>query len=92
MAVMQAEVRGHATANGPGHGFVVLGAVLGGVASLVAGLLVAAILNSWLAIDWVRGIATLAAGVVVARSLLRNVIQVARARLRYLKENAGTDR
>ena len=87
MAVMQGE-----TGSGPGLGFVVLGAVLGAVASLVAGLLVAAILNSWLAIDWVRGIATLAAGVVVAGSLLRSVIHVARARLRTLKENAGTHR
>jgi hypothetical protein len=85
---MTPEVR----SDGPGPGFVVFGAVLGGVASLVAGLLVAAILNSSLAIDWVRGIATLAAGVVVAGSLLRSVIQVARARLRYLKESAGTDR
>ena len=85
---MTREVR----SDGPGPGSVVFGAVLGCVASLVAGLLVAAVLNSSLAIDWVRGIATLAAGVVVAGSLLRNVIQVARARLRHLKENAGTDR
>jgi len=77
---------------GPGRGSVVFGAVLGGAVSLVAGLLVAASLNSSLAIDWVRGIATLAAGVVVAGSLLRNVIQATRGRLRYLKENAGTDR
>ncbi len=86
MAAMQAGGRG------PGLGFVVFGAVLGGVASVVAGLSVAAILNGWLAIDWVRGIAALAAGVVVAGSLLRGVIQVARARLRYLKENAGPAR
>ena len=85
---MAREVR----SDGPGPGSVVLGAVLGGVASLVAGLSVAAILNSWLAIDWARGIATMAAGVAVAGSLLRSVIQVARARLRYLKENSGTDR
>jgi len=91
-AVKQAEARAQATGSGPGPGFVVFGAILGGMVSLVAGLLVAAILNSWLAIDWVRGIATLAAGVVVAGSLLRSVIQVARGRLRYLKENAGTDR
>ena len=85
---MAREVR----SGGPGRGSVVFGAVLGGAVSLVAGLLVAAFMNSWLAIDWVRGIATLAAGVVVAGSLLRSVIHVARARLRYLKENAGTDR
>jgi hypothetical protein len=54
--------------------------------------LVAAVLNSWLAIDWLRGIATMAAGVDVAGSLPRTVIQVARARLRNLKENTGTDR
>ena len=76
-------------ADGPGPGFVVFGAVVGGVASLIAGLLVAAILNSSLAVDWVRGIATLAAGAIVAGSLLRSVIQVARARLRYLKDSAG---
>ena len=86
---MRTDARGQATGSGPGPGFVVFGAVLGGMASLVAGLLAAAILNSWLAIDWVRGIATLAAGVVVAGSLLRGVILVARARLRYLHENAG---
>jgi len=40
----------------------------------------------------VRGIATLAAGVVVAGLLLRNVIQATRGRLRYLKDHAGTDR
>jgi hypothetical protein len=76
----------------PGPGFVVIGAVLGGVASLVAGLLVAAVLNSWLAIDWLRGIPTMAAGVDIAASLPRIVIQVARARLRNLEENTGTDR
>jgi len=69
-----------------------LGAALGGVVSVVAGLFVAAVLNSWLAIDWVRGVATLATGVVVAGALLREVIQAARVRLRYLKENAGTVR
>ena len=92
VADTRAEARGQATRSGPGLGFVVFGTLLGGVASVVAGLLVAAFLNSWLAIDWVRGIATLAAGVVVAGSLLRSVIHVARARLRYLKENAGIDR
>lgn len=39
-----------------------------------------------------RGIASLAVGVVVAGSLLRVVIQTARARMRYLRKNAGTDR
>jgi hypothetical protein len=85
---MTREVR----SGGPGRGSVVFGAVLGGVVSLVAGLFVAAVLNTSLAIDWVRGIATSAAGVVVAGLLLRNVIQAARERLRYLKDNAGTDR
>ncbi len=76
---------------GPGPVPVILGAALGVLVSLVAGLFVAAVLNTWLAIDWVRGIATLAVGVVVAGSLLRGVIQAARVRMRYLNKNAGTD-
>jgi hypothetical protein len=85
-------MNGEVRSGGPGRGSVVIGAALGGVVSLVAGLFVAAVLNSWLAIDWVRGIATLAAGVVLAGALLREVIQTARVRLRYLKESAGTVR
>jgi hypothetical protein len=78
--------------DGPGPGFVVAAAIVGGVANVVAGLFVAAVLNTWLAIDWVRGVAALAVGVVVDGSLLRGVIHVALARLRALSRNAGTDR
>lgn len=77
---------------GQGAGIVIAGALIGVVLSLAAGLLVAAILDSWLAIVWVRGIATVAAGVVVAASLLRSVIQTARVRLRFVQEGAGSER
>lgn len=78
--------------DGPGRGFVLVGASLGIIASLLAGLLVAAFLNSWLVVDWVRGIATLAAGGAVAAVLLRAVIETARARLRALGQPADERR
>lgn len=38
--------------DGPGTGFVVRGAAIGILVSVVAGLFVAAVLFGWLAIDW----------------------------------------
>jgi len=76
---------------GPGLGYVIAGAVVGVVVSLAAGLFVAALLNTWLAIDWVRGIATLAVGTVVAAAMLRGVAQTARGRLRAIRGSAGPE-
>lgn len=42
--------------------------------SVLAGLLVAAVLNTWLADYWVRGIATSAIGIFVAIELARGVV------------------
>lgn len=77
---------------GPGLGYVIAGALVGVVLSLVAGLLVAGSLNTWLAIDWVRGTAALAVGIVVAAALLRGVVQTARGRLRTIRRGAGSER
>ena len=74
-----------------GLGFVIAGAVVGIAVSLAAGLLVAASLNTWLAIDWVRGIATLAAGILVAVAMLRVVAETARERM-HLKRSNGPER
>ena len=70
---------------GPGLGYVIAGALVGVVASLAAGVFVAALLNTWLAIDWVRGIATLAVGIAVAAAMLRAVAQTAQGRLRAIR-------
>ncbi len=72
-------------------GYVIAGAFVGVVVSLAAGLLVAALLNTWLAIDWVRGTATLAVGVVVAAAMLRAVAQTARGRVRAIRGSAGPE-
>jgi hypothetical protein len=77
---------------GPGLGYVIAGAVVGVVVSLAAGLFAAALLNTWLAIDWVRGIATLAVGIVVAAAMLRAVAQTARGRLRAIRESEAPER
>lgn len=74
---------------GPGRGFVLAGVVVGIVISLVVGLLVAAVLNSVLADYWVRGIATLAVGILVAGLMLRAVIQTAQGRLRAVEQHEG---
>ena len=74
---------------GPGPGLVIAGAVLGVCVSLAAGLFVAASLNTWLAVDWVRGFAALAAGAVVAAAMLRGVAQAARGRLRAVRGSTG---
>ena len=74
---------------GPGRGFVLAGVVVGIVVSLAVGLLVAAVLNSLLANYWVRGIATLAAGILVAGLMLRAVVQAARGRLRAVQQHEG---
>jgi ABC-type uncharacterized transport system permease subunit len=63
--------------------------VVGIVISLVVGLWVAAVLNSVLADYWVRGIVTLAVGILVAGLMLRAVIQTARGRLRAVKQHDG---
>ena len=76
---------------GPGLGYVIAGAVLGVVVSLAAGLFVAASLNTWLAVDWVRGVATLTVGVVVAAAMLRAVAQTTRGRLRAIRGSAGPE-
>ena len=55
--------------------------------ALVVGLLVAGALNSYLAIDWVRGVVSLAAGLAVAGFLMlraltfRRLVEVERRRL-----------
>ncbi len=74
---------------GPGRGFVLAGVVVGIVISLVVGLLVAAVLNSELADYRVRGIATLAVGIVVAGLMVRAVLQTAQGRLRALEQHEG---
>lgn len=71
--------------DGPGRGFVVAGVVVGVAVSLLAGLLVAAVLNTALADYWVRGIATLAAGILVTALMLRAVLAAARGRLRAVE-------
>ncbi len=76
---------------GPGLGYVIAGAVVGVVVSLAAGIFVAASLNTWLAVDWVRGVATLAVGVAVAVAMLRAVVQTARGRLRAIKGSDGPE-
>jgi len=42
--------------------------------SVLVGLFVAAVLNTWLAVDWVRGMATAAVGVYVTVGLARGVV------------------
>lgn len=71
---------------------VIAVAAAGVVFSLAVGLFVWAVLNSWLAIEWVRGFATLAVGVVVAGSLVREVILTARVRLHSLRKSKRNDR
>jgi hypothetical protein len=70
---------------GPGYGFIVAGALVGVVVSFAAGLLVAASLNTWLAVDWVRGVASLATGAAIAAAMLRATTQTARGRLRAMR-------
>ncbi len=74
---------------GPGFGYVIAGTVVGVVVSLAAGLFVAASLNTWLAADWVRGIAALAVGAVVAAAMLRGVARTARGRFRTVRDSNG---
>ncbi|HEX7949111.1 MAG TPA: hypothetical protein VF494_02090 [Candidatus Limnocylindrales bacterium] len=71
---------------------VIAVAATGVVFSLAVGLVVWAVLNSWLAIEWVRGFATLAAGVVVAGALVREVILTTRVRLHLLRKSRRNDR
>jgi uncharacterized membrane protein len=73
----------------PGRGFILAGVVVGIVVSLGVGLLVAAVLNSVLENYWVRGIATLAAGILVAGLMLREVVLTARSRLRAVEQHEG---
>lgn len=74
----------------PGRGFILAAMVVGIVVSLAVGLLVAAVLNTVLADYWVRGIATLAVGILVAGLMLRAVIQAARGRLRAVEQHEST--
>lgn len=71
---------------------VIAVAATGVVFSLAVGLVVWAVLNTWLAIEWVRGFATLAAGVVVAGALVREVILTTRVRLHLLRKSRRNDR
>jgi hypothetical protein len=77
---------------GPGYGYVIMGALVGGAFSLAAGLFVAASLNTWLAVDWVRGMASLAAGAAIAAAMLRAVSQTARGRLRAVRESGAPEK
>lgn len=70
---------------GPGAGTVIVGLVVGALLSLGFGVLVAAVLNAWLAVDWVRGIASLAVAALLVAALLRAVVQTARGRLGALR-------
>ena len=70
---------------GPGPGSVVVGSIVGVVISLGFGLLVAALANTWLLVDWVRGVASLAADAIVAAAMLRVVFQSATGRWRALR-------
>ena len=70
---------------GPGLGYVIAGALVGVLFSLAAGVFVAASINTWLAVDWVRGVASLAVGVAVALAALRNVLQATIGRLRAVR-------
>jgi hypothetical protein len=72
-------------AGGPGLAFVIVGAVLGVLISLLLGLFVAAALDAYLAVELVRGIGSLAVGIAVSGALIRNVLQSTRGRVRFLR-------
>ena len=72
-------------AGGPGLTSVIIGAVLGVLLSLLLGLFVAAALNTYLAVELVRGIGSLAVGIAVSIALVRNVLQSTRGRVRFLR-------
>jgi ABC-type uncharacterized transport system permease subunit len=76
-------------AGGPGLTSVIIGAVLGVLISLLLGLFVAAALNTYLAVELIRGIGSLAVGIAVSIALIRNVLQATQGRVRYLRTYEG---
>jgi hypothetical protein len=76
-------------AGGPGLAFVIAGAVLGVLISLLLGLFVAAALDAYLAVELVRGIGSLAVGIAVSGALIRSVLQSTRGRVRFLRTHDG---
>ena len=76
-------------AGGPGLASVIVGAVLGVLISLMLGLFVAAALNTYFAVELIRGIGSLAVGIAVSGALIRNVLQSTRGRVRFLRTHEG---
>lgn len=76
-------------AGGPGLAFVVVGAVLGVLISILLGLFVAAALNTYLAVQLIRGIGSVAVGIAVSGALIRGVLQATRGRVRFLRTHEG---
>ena len=76
-------------AGGPGLAFVIAGAVLGVLLSLLLGLFVAAALNTYFAVELIRGIGSLAVGIAVSGARIRSVLESTRGRVRFLRTHEG---
>jgi hypothetical protein len=53
------------------------------------GLFVAAALNTYLAVELIRGIGSCAVGIAVSGALIRNVLQATQGRVRFLRTHQG---